>query len=227
VIQHVAPEGPGRIGAVLAARGIAVDVTRVDSGEPIPEGLDGLDGLVVMGGPMGVYEGDVYPHLLAEQRLIERAVAANMPILGVCLGSQLLAATLGAKVAPGPRKEIGWFTVTLEDGARGDPLFGAAPTSFIPLHWHGDVFDLPAGAVSLARSALTAHQAFRFGRAAYGLLFHLEATGEQVSTMVREFADELASAGVDGAALETQSPTAIHELAPLGDSVFGAWARLV
>src|SRR5215831_3384402 len=120
VLQHVAPEGPGRIAAALEARGCSIAVTRIDLGEAVPRSLDGIAALVVMGGPMGVYEADRYPHLLEEQRLIEAALRDCTPVLGVCLGSQLLAATLGARVYPGAQKEIGWFPVGLKKDAIAD-----------------------------------------------------------------------------------------------------------
>ncbi len=177
-----------------------------------------------MGGPMGVYEVDRFPYLAREQRLIESALRAEVPVLGICLGSQLLAATLGARVAPGPRKEIGWFDVTRTEGSAGDPLLGRTPPRFRALHWHGDVFELPRDAVSLARSELTLHQAFRWGKRAHGLLFHLEAGHAQVAAMAQEFADELRDAGVDGDALVTETPAAVRDVAPVAESVFGAWA---
>lgn len=227
VVQHIEAEGPGRIGTILRARGVSLEVTRVDLGERVPADLGGASGLVVMGGPMGVYEMDAYPHLRDEQRLLERALRAGIPVLGVCLGAQLLAATLGARVAPGPAKEIGWLPVTLRETARDDALFGGVPRSFTALHWHGDVFDLPSGAVPLASSALTEHQAFRSGDAAYGLLFHLEATTAQVETMARVFERELADARVDAGALLAATERSIAEAAATTEHVFGAWADLV
>ena len=224
VLQHIAPEGPGRIADALKERGIAVAVTRPDRGEPVPARLDGEAGLLVMGGPMGVYEVDRYPYLADEQRLIEHALREEIPVLGICLGSQLLAATLGANVAPGPRKEIGWFEVTATGAGASDPLLGRAPPKFVALHWHGDVFDLPSGAVSLARSELTVHQAFRFGSRAHGLLFHLEAKPDQVEAMAREFADELSAAGVDRTALLAETPDRARVAEEIARNVFGAWA---
>jgi GMP synthase (glutamine-hydrolysing) len=224
VLQHIAPEGPGLIADALAARGIDVAVTRGDLGEPIPDTTGDAVGLLVMGGPMGVYEADRYPFLSEEQRLIERALTAEVPVLGVCLGSQLLAATLGARVAPGPRKEIGWLDVFTTEGASSDPLLGSAPARFRALHWHGDAFELPDGAVSLARSELTAFQAFRWGRCAHGLLFHLEAGPDQVEAMAHLFADELAESEIDPAALIADTSSAARASAPIAAAVFGAWA---
>jgi GMP synthase (glutamine-hydrolysing) len=224
VLQHAAQEGPGLVGEVLGARNIGVAVTRSDRGEPVPDRLDGEIGLLVMGGPMGVYEVDRYPYLAREQRLIEAALRADVPVLGICLGSQLLAATLGARVAPGPRKEIGWFDVTRTEASADDPLLGQTPPKFRPLHWHGDVFDLPRDAVSLARSELTLHQAFRWGKRAHGFLFHLEAGHAQVSAMAEEFADELRGAEVESSALVAETPAAVRDIAPVAAAVFAAWA---
>lgn len=223
VLQHVEPEGPGRIAEALASRGISIAVTRADRGEPVPRSLDDSLGLVVMGGPMGVYEAARYPYLVEEQRLIEDALRRGLPVLGVCLGSQLLASTLGARVTPGTAKEIGWLPVTLRDTATGDALFGEAPSTFTPLHWHGDVFELPAGATPLARSAQTEHQAFRYG-SAHGVLCHLEATPSQVHAMCELFADELAAAKVDRSALLAQTAGAARALVPVADRVFGSFA---
>jgi GMP synthase (glutamine-hydrolysing) len=227
VLQHIEAEGPGLVAQALGSRDVDVAVTRADRGEPVPEHLDAAVGLLVMGGPMGVYEVDRYPYLASEQRLIESALRADVPVLGICLGSQLLAATLGANVAPGARKEIGWFDVTRREASADDALLGTTPLAFRALHWHGDVFDLPAGAVSLARSELTAHQAFRHGERAHGFLFHLEAGHAQVVAMAKEFADELRDAGVDGAALVAETPAAVRDVAPVANAVFAAWADSV
>jgi GMP synthase (glutamine-hydrolysing) len=199
----------------------------VHEGDAVPTSIGEHTGLVVMGGPMSVYEDDRYPHLHSERKLIESALEKRVPTLGVCLGSQLLASALGATVQPGRQKEIGWYPVSLEPGAKDDALFGAAPRSFIPLHWHGDVFDLPSGAVGLARSALTRCQAFSFGGFAYGLLFHLEVTSEQLSDMTTTFGDELAAAGV--APRELLSGWSAHGtmLEAVGEMVFGLWMDLV
>lgn len=227
VLQHVAPEGPGRIAEALESAGFDVALTRIDRGEPVPKTLDGAAALVVMGGPMGVYEADVHPHLRDELRLIETALRAEAPFLGVCLGSQLLAAALGARVYPGSKKEIGWFPITTKDASATDPVFANAPRTFDALHWHGDVFELPNGAVSLARSALTKHQAFRHGACAYGVLFHLEADAQQVRAMTTTFADELTAENIAGDALVAKALTLDPETVPIASSLYGAFARLI
>lgn len=227
VLQHAAPEGPGAIGEALRRRGLGLKTVRIDQGAEVPRSLGGSAGLVVMGGPMGVYEGDRYPHLPAELRLIEAAVDAGLPILGVCLGSQLLAAALGAKVYPSGRKEIGWHEVRLTDGSKKDELWRGVGDPFMGFHWHGDVFDLPKGATPLASSALTPLQAFRAGPNAYGLLFHLEVGEPEIREMVTSFADELAAAKIPAGPIVSGIATHQGNLQRLGTQVFDRWAGLV
>ncbi|HWL89538.1 MAG TPA: type 1 glutamine amidotransferase [Polyangiaceae bacterium] len=226
ILQHAKQENAGRIAEALRARAIESVVVHTYAGEPVPGAVDGVHALVVMGGPMGVYEAERYPYLKDELRLIERALTANIPVLGICLGSQLLAHALGARVRKGNAKEIGWYPVELSERAATDPILTEAGTSFTPLHWHGDVFDLPVGAVPLARSALTAYQAFRYGAHAYGLLFHAEVTPAIVSGMARAFAGELAEVGLLADDLLAESPARIAALAPVAARIFERWAAL-
>jgi len=165
-VQHVPYETPGLIAAEAARREIDLRVCHPYRGERLPrlDELDALGGLVVMGGPMGVGEVSEYPWLAGELELLAAAVAAGLPVLGVCLGAQLLAAALGARVYRGERPEIGSGTVSLTADGRADPVLGAAGLAELPVvHWHQDTFDLPPGAVLLAGSALYTHQAFRVG----------------------------------------------------------------
>ncbi len=224
VLQHHPVENLGAIAAALESSALAWQYVRSDRGQPVPRDMKGAGGLVIMGGPMGVYEQDRYPFLRDEIRLIESALKDGKPILGVCLGSQLLAAALGAKVGRGASKEIGWYPVELRPPARDDRLFGGVPESFTALHWHGDIFDLPSGAVALASSAKTSLQAFRYGRNAYGLLFHIEATDANVGGMVREFGAEIEEAGVNGAAIVAEAGQRIAALSEIAATVFGRWA---
>ena len=225
VFQHAAPEGPGSIADALRAEGVEPRVVRIDRGESVPE-LGAASGLVVMGGPMGAYESARYPHLGAEAAVVSAALAADVPVLGVCLGSQILTRALGADVRPGPAPEIGWGAVERLPDADEDPLWHAVPPTFTALHWHGDVFDVPPGAVALARSERTAVQAFRHGRA-WGVLFHGEATPAIVRGMAEAFPDELAAAGLAPADvladLEARTEAAAHAMRP----VYRGWASLV
>jgi len=227
VLQHVAPETAGRIGDAVVAAGHTLRVVRSFAGEPVPQSLGTSAGLVVMGGPMGVYERDQYPYLHAELRLIEQALRSERPLLGVCLGSQLLAHALGAKVRPGPSKEIGWHELMLYPEAAADLMLSSAPHSFTGLHWHGDVFDLPAGAVGLARSAQTVWQAFRYGPSAWGLLFHMEVTQPMVAAMVHAFPDELAQAGLDGREVVAKAASHLPALERIAIPIFARWAKLL
>jgi GMP synthase (glutamine-hydrolysing) len=177
-IQHVPLEGPGAIATVAARRRTPLQVCRPYAGDRLPAASE-LRGLVVMGGPMGVSDTAEYPYLSEELELIAAAVAAGTPVLGVCLGAQLLAAALGARVYRGERLEIGPGSVTLTAQGRADSVLGAAGAGELAVvHWHRDTFDLPAGAVRLASSGLYPNQAFRVGDCAYGLQFHVEVDRE-------------------------------------------------
>jgi GMP synthase-like glutamine amidotransferase len=181
LVQHVAFEGPGAIAQAIADAGAPLTLLRTDRGDalPPPDALDEVAGLVVMGGPMSVHDDLAW---LAEERaLLRRAVEAGLPVLGVCLGAQQLAAALGAPVFEGPAPEHGVGEVHLTTAAIGDPIFGPAPTPLPCVHWHGDTFALPDGAVRLAGNAAYENQAFRFGDRAYGLQFHVEVTASLVA----------------------------------------------
>lgn len=227
VLQHVACETLGTIADVLAERRVDTRYVRTFAGEPVPATMDGVTGLVVMGGPMGVYEADQFPFLADGIRLIERAIDAGKPVLGICLGSQLVAAALGARVFPGPKKEIGWYDVSLSDAGAADPLFVGVPRRFVGYVWHGDVFDVPRGATSLASTQLTASQAFRYGANVYGILFHMEVTKTVIDGMLATFTDELQQAQVDAEAIRRDISTHHEPLQQIGKSVFGRWADLL
>lgn len=225
VLQHVAVEGPGRVGDALDRAGREWRVRALFDAERVPGSTDGLDGLVVMGGPMGVGDSVAYPYLRDEQALIRACLGTGVPVLGICLGSQLLAAALGAQVRPGRSIELGWHDVTLTAEGRHDPVLGRLPRRFVPLHWHNDVFDLPPGATALASSESTTVQAFRVGAATYGLLFHLEADQRQVEAMARAFPDDVSAAGTTPRALTDE--TRSDALAEAAGDVFDAWVALL
>jgi GMP synthase-like glutamine amidotransferase len=172
VLQHISCEPPAAYEDELRARGMAVHRVELDEGEPLPDWRP-FGGIIAMGGPMGAYEDERLPWLTEEKRLIAEAVDAGCPYWGVCLGAQLLAASLGARVYPGPAAEVGVLPVDRTAAALEDPVFAELPARFDALQWHGDTFDLPDGAAQLARSEEYEQQAFVFKRA-YALQFHLE-----------------------------------------------------
>ena len=168
---------------VLRERRADIHRVELDEGEPLPDWHD-FDAIVAMGGPMSANDDAELPWLIEEKRMIGEAARAGEPYWGVCLGVQLLASSLGARVYPGPEPEVGLLPVSLTGEARADPVLADAPHDLVTLQWHGDTFDLPDGAVRLASSPAYANQAFRFERA-YGVQFHLEVSAE----MARDWAD--------------------------------------
>jgi GMP synthase (glutamine-hydrolysing) len=183
VLQHIACEPPGVFEDVLRERGAELYRVEIDEGEPLPDWRE-FDGILAMGGPMSVNDDSELPWLTGEKRAIGEAVRAGKPFWGVCLGVQLLAASLGARVYPGPEPEVGLLPVELTFEGRADPVFAGYDDSLATLQWHGDTFDLPSGAVRLATSPAYPNQAFRFERA-YGVQFHLEVS----APMAREWAE--------------------------------------
>ena len=196
--------------------------------EEAPELPDWRDyaAIVAMGGAMGVYEEDRLPWLAAEKRLIAEAVRAGVPYWGVCLGAQLLAASLGARVAPGPVRELGVMDVQLTAAASEDPVFAEMPQRFPTLQWHGDTYELPEGAVQLARSEQIEQQAFALG-SAYALQFHLEVDGELAGTWmdIPEYVVELEELDGPGAAqrMLAQVRQAQAQTVPLARAMFARW----
>jgi GMP synthase (glutamine-hydrolysing) len=223
VLQHHPVENLGSIADALEGAALAWQYVRTFEGQAVPKDMKGAGGLIVMGGPQGVYETDQHPFLKDEMKLIESALKENRPVMGVCLGSQLLAATLGAKVYKGTHREIGWHPVKLSVEAKNDRLLKGVPEEFTAFHWHGDVFDLPRDSVALASSEITPIQAFRHGDNAYGFLFHLEMTEVSVNSMVREFTDEVKHASLRAAILEGIEDN-LEKLAGIGETVFSRWA---
>jgi len=183
VLQHIACEPPGVYEDVLLERGATIDRVELDEGERLPDWRS-FDLIVAMGGPMSVNDEREHPWLVDEKRLIRQAVSAGTGFWGACLGVQLLASSLGARVHAGETPEVGVLPVTLTDEGAADPVLSDLPRELPTLQWHGDTFDLPEGAVRLAGSPAYPNQAFRWGRAAYGVQFHLEVTG----AMAREWA---------------------------------------
>lgn len=189
-LQHVAFEGLGSIGAWAAARQYPVTATRLYKGDRLPEQA-AFDCLVIMGGPMNIYEHEAHPWLTAEKLFIEQSLKNMKAIVGVCLGAQLLADVLGQKVYAGRYKEIGWFPIYKTDQARQSPAARFLPDTCEAFHWHGDTFDIPAGALHLARSEACAGQGFIYDQQAVGLQFHLETTRASAGQLIDNCRDEI------------------------------------
>ena len=225
VLQHIACEPPGVFEDVLRERGATLQRVEVDEGEPLPD-RGTFDAIVAMGGPMSATDDDELPWLAGERELIAEAVRAGVPFFGVCLGVQLLAASLGARVYPGPKPEVGLLPVTLTDAALADPVFAGLPRELVTLQWHGDTFDLPEHAVRLATSPAYENQAFRYRRA-YGVQFHLEVSGEMAAEWaeVPEYAASLErTLGAEaGAAFVRGIAERAEEMRAHGRALFERW----
>jgi GMP synthase-like glutamine amidotransferase len=175
VLQHIRCEPPGLFSGMLNDRGAAIETIELDEGNELPDWHE-ADLILAMGGPMGVHDEAEHPWLAGEKEWIAAAVRAGVPYFGVCLGAQLLAASLGAPVRTGDTPEVGVLPVAVAAAAAGDPVLGVLGGQFPALQWHGDTFGIPAGAVRLAGSGAYPNQAFRFGEAAYAVQFHVEVT---------------------------------------------------
>jgi GMP synthase-like glutamine amidotransferase len=187
VFQHVAFESIGSIALWLKSRGVAVTFTRFFEDYRLPA-TDAIDMMIVMGGPMSAHDEDRFTWLVPEKKLIREAVLRGIPVLGICLGAQLIADAMGARVYSNPVPEIGWLPVRAVPAAAG---YFAFPKECLAFHWHGETFELPAGAVLLAESDACAHQAFQLNRGVIGLQFHLETTPESALALLENCRDDL------------------------------------
>lgn len=174
ILQHTAQERGGLFEAILKEAGWQMEIRRLFAGADVPPSPGGFDLILSLGGPMSANQDRAYPFLKKETVFLHQALKLGQPVLGVCLGAQLMAKALGARVYPGPHKEIGWYWLNQTPAGRSDLLFSRLDPYFLVFQWHGETFDLPAGAVCLAGNMAYPHQAFRFGPRAYGLQFHLE-----------------------------------------------------
>lgn len=228
LVQHTATEGPGWLGEWLPAAGVELDIVRPYAGEPLPATVDAA-ALIVMGGPMGANDDDVAPWLPGVRDLLRWAVAAAVPVLGVCLGGQLLAAACGGRVRRGSAgPEFGVGEVRLRPAAATDPLLSELPPVVRAVQWHYDsVTELPPNAVWLAESAVYPYQAFRIGCRAWGLQFHVETSARMVAGWARNDAAELDATGLTAEQLLDQLAAAQPELTTTWQRVVERWAALV
>lgn len=220
-IRHVGFEDLGSFEPLLAEAGYKIDY--VDVAERDPSLIDPLsaDLLIVLGGPIGVYDHDAYPVVSAEIGLVQARLAADRPTLGICLGAQLIAAALGARVYPGPAKEIGWSPLQLAETGERNPL--AALQGIPVLHWHGDTFDLPEGCTVLGSTPLCANQAFSRGSNVLGLQFHPEVLAARFEHWLLGHASELATSGVDPALLRRDAGRYGKDLEAAAPGMLADW----
>ena len=188
--QHVPFEGIGMMEPWLLEHGYSINCTRFYAGDPLPD-PDAIDILIVMGGPMSVNDEATLPWLVDEMAFIRRAIEAGKPVLGVCLGAQLISKCMGGTITANPEREIGWFACEAVSNSDGTFAF---PESFEAFHWHGETFSLPPGATHLARSEACDHQAFQLGERVMGMQFHLETTPDSAAALIAHCADELIDA---------------------------------
>jgi GMP synthase (glutamine-hydrolysing) len=248
VLRHMAQETAGTLEHALTRAGLAIHYVDLYQEVPARLPLDEASGLVVLGGPMNVDEVDRYPFLKLDVLWIRQALEARLPLLGICLGSQLLAKALGARVYPNSVKEIGWYPLRLLPTADDDPLLSGLNCHLLDLlpaihndplrdrqgivpvfQWHGDTFDLPGDAVLLAEGALCRNQAFRWGPSAYGLQFHIEMTAAMIDQWLDKGGEtgELAALSyIDPQAIRKQTPLLLPDMQELAAEVFDRFARM-
>jgi GMP synthase (glutamine-hydrolysing) len=230
VLQHVPHEILGTLNPLLKRAGFRIRYVNFGRHPDAKPKLDGYDGLIVLGGPMSVNDSDRLPHLTTEMKLIEDAMKRNLPVLGICLGAQLTAKTLGARVYPNHQKEIGWYDVSPTEQAPSDAMFAHFDAREKIFQWHGDTFDMPEGADHLAASHLCAHQAFRYGTNVYGLQFHLEVDEPMIHRWLKvpENRREIRElhGDIDPDHIHEQTPQHLPRLHELSNRVFGTFIDL-
>lgn len=189
-LQHLKIENLGSIENWAQKNNHSVSVTRLYKNESFPKQAD-FDWLIIMGGPMSVNDETDYPWLNREKKFIKESISVGKIVIGICLGAQLIASALGAKVYKNDLKEIGWFPVNLTPSAKMSAVFNHLPDTINAFHWHGETFDLPEGAVRMAGSAACVNQAFSIGTSIFGFQFHLETTEEGAKDFISQFSHEL------------------------------------
>lgn len=229
VFQHVEHESPGLLGKTLSQNCFEIHTVNFGAGDSVPANPEDFSLLVVMGGPMSVYESDKYPYLAAETGFVREFIERGSAVMGICLGAQIMAAALGAKVFPGNSKEIGWYDIELTGSAAADPVFSHFSRTEKVFQWHGDTFETPRGAANLAFSGNFPNQAFRYGNKAYALQFHLETDEAMVRDWLlkKENRREIEAAGLDTEPIKRGIGLYCRHMKKLADAAFGSFLKLV
>ncbi|MBU1085982.1 MAG: type 1 glutamine amidotransferase [Candidatus Omnitrophica bacterium] len=179
-LEHEPIEGPGMLKPLFENNGFATSIIKLYDDQALPDDFNEIEAIVSLGGPMNAYEEDKYPFLKKEDEFLKKIIKLDIPCLGICLGSQLIAKAEKAQVKKAEKEEIGWSVVKLTDQGKADDLFYLVNEELEVFHWHGDTFNLPVGAVLLAQGAACRNQAFKIGDYVYGLQFHLEVTDKEI-----------------------------------------------
>jgi GMP synthase-like glutamine amidotransferase len=226
-IQNGEYEGPGLFATVLGECGVAVETVHAWRGDAVQDSPRGWDGVAIGGGSMSAYDTAEFPFLKSEIGLLKEARAMKLPVLGMCLGAQLMAAAYGGDVFPNHTKEIGFFDIRFTGAAENDPLWRGHTGPFQPVNWHGDAFTLPPGAVHLASSDLTQNQLFSLDGILYGLQFHLEIDRPLLSEMVTtDDGGGLPAHGIDPQQFLRTAEIVLPGVETVGRDVFTRWAQL-
>lgn len=222
VIQHIAFEGLGGFAEPLNTAGY--QVTMINAAEGVPDVMGGEDLVIILGGPISANDDDAYPFLRDELRLIERRLSRNQPVIGICLGAQLIARAAGARVFPQPTKEIGFFPITLSSNGKTSCL-NVFEKDSMAFHWHGETFDLPTGATRLASTPTCENQAFALGDNVIGFQFHAEATSRNIEHWLIGHAAELAQADIDPVELRRSAARFADGLTRKAEAVMTSWLK--
>lgn len=225
-LQHGEVDKPGLLAEILSAKGIGLEVCHAWRETEFPS-LDEFHGLALGGGGQSAWEVEKYPYLDLECRLVLEAIQRGLPVIGLCLGAQLLARASGAKVSRAEQKEIGFFPVELNAVGRSDSIVSALPPRFPATHWHGDVFEIPKSGQCLGSSALTQNQILRCGPKCLGFQFHLEMTPRLFEELVWDAEDFFRECGLAPDALILEAREVLPRLEPMAREVFSRWAALI
>ena len=222
VIQHIDIENPGIILDLMSKKGISYDCVKIENNNL---NLFDYDGLLIMGGPMSVNEKDQYSFIDTEIELVNHYLKLQKPILGICLGSQIIASALNSSIYKNSKQELGWHDVSLSQTK--DTIFENLENNFLAFHWHGDIFNLPDNSIQLASSKISNIQAFVFQKQCYGILFHLEVTKEIVQNIVNKFESDLIFESIDKSTILDELEEKIEKINFNGKIIFNRWLNLI